>query len=113
MIIDKSAIQPYPYTGSFYRYVIDESKPLDEQVMEEVLLLETECDVQQETSTDNGTITSLCTIFFPYVKSVGINIKGGDTFRCNLNGLQINGIINVPYPNQLNVCEVTLKDFDI
>ena len=114
MYIDRNAIKQYPFVGSFYRTCIDESKPLDEQVEEEILVLETECDIQQMQTTDSGgLIQSTVKIFFPFDKEVGIDIVGGDTFRANMFGSDIGGTINVPYPNQLGVCEVTLKDLNV
>ena len=47
MIIDRDLIQEYPFNGSFYTYGIDMTKPLTERVEEEVLVLETKCDIQE------------------------------------------------------------------
>lgn len=111
MYIDRNAIKQYPFVGRFYRYGIDESKPLDEQVEEEILVLETQCDIQQTQTTDSGgLIQSMVKIFFPFDKEAGINIVGGDNFKADMFGSDIGGTINIPYPNQLGICEVTLKD---
>ena len=35
----------YPFHGAFYRYAVDENKPLDEQIDEEILVYETDCEI--------------------------------------------------------------------
>ena len=46
MIIDRDIMQEYPFDGVFYTYGIDGSKPADQQVEEEIIVLETKCDIQ-------------------------------------------------------------------
>lgn len=111
MIVDRNITQEYPFDGTFYRFGIDESKPLDEQVEEEILIFETKCDIQESTSTvTNGNIIATFDVYFPFDKEKGINIKRGYTFRGEMFGLVVDGIIDGIFPSQLGGCQVHLID---
>lgn len=75
MIIDRDIMQEYPFDGVFYTYGIDESKPADQQVEEEIIVLETKCDIQGAQKEDSGVISNAYNVYFPFDKSVGISIK--------------------------------------
>ena len=47
MYIDRELLQDYPYEAEFYRIVVDESRPLDQQVEEKVVVFETICDITE------------------------------------------------------------------
>lgn len=114
MIIDRDEIQEYPFTGSFYTYGVDESKPLDEQVEEEILILETPCDIQEAAKSDSGGfINASFNIFFPFDKKVGISVKRGMTFKGSIYGMNVIGEVIGIFPNQLGGCSVYIKDVGV
>lgn len=111
MILDRSIAQEYPFDGIFYRTGIDESKPLDEQVEEEIIILETKCDIQESTSNvTSGNISATFDIYFPFNKEEGIEIRRGDNFRGSMFGMPVNGKIDGVFPSQLGGCQVHLID---
>ncbi len=75
MIIDRDLIQEYPFNGSFYTYDIDMTKPLTERVEEEILVLETKCDIQEAKKSDNTIISNAFEVYYPFDKKQGITIK--------------------------------------
>lgn len=114
MDIDMSLLEEYPFNGSFYTYGVDESKPLEEQHDEEILVLETECDIQEVTNSDSGgNITASFEVFFPFDKSEGIAIKRGMIFKGNMYGLDVNGEVVGVFPTQLGGCTCYIKDRDV
>ena len=93
MFIDRD-FDEYPFKGSFYEYRIDLDAPLDEQVEEEVLVLDTVCDIQESSKTDAyGVLLSSFNVYFPFSKNKGINIKKGMTFVGSKFGIQISGLV--------------------
>lgn len=111
MIIDRDIMQEYPFDGVFYTYGIDESKPPDQQVEEEIIVLETKCDIQGAQKEDSGVISNAYNVYFPFDKSVGISIKKGHKFRSKMYGFSITDaiVINI-IPTQLGGCAVYVKD---
>lgn len=107
-------MEEYPFEGSFYTYGVDESKPLDEQVEEEVLVLKTQCDIQQAQKSDSGgIIISGFNVYFPFDKETGIEIKRGMTFVGDMYGLEVNGKVVSVFPTQLSGCECFVQDLDV
>lgn len=114
MIIDRTVLEEYPFEGSFYTYGVDESKPLDEQVEEEILVLRTKCDIQEAQKTDNaGNIITSFNIYFPFDPCAGIDITRGMTFRGSLYGLDVNGEVIGLFPTQLGGCVCFIRDRDV
>lgn len=109
-----SLLEEYPFRGCFYTYGVDDSKPLEEQHDEEILILDTVCDIQEVTNSDsNGNITSSFDVFFPFDKATGIEVKRGMTFRGNMYGLEVNGKIDGVFPTQMGGCVCHVKDRDV
>ena len=114
MIIDRSQIEEYPFKGAFYTYGVDESKPLDEQVEEEILVLETECDIQQSQKSDSGgIITASFNVYFPFDKEKGVSVKRGMIFKGAAYGLEVNGKVVSVFPSQLGGVECYVEDLDV
>ena len=114
MVLDRELLEEYPFEGAFYEYGVDESKPLDEQVEEEILILETKCDIQQASQSDaNGIIISAFNVYFPFDKEQGISIKRGMTFKGSAYGLEVNGEVISISPSQLGGVECYVKDLDV
>lgn len=115
MIIDRTPFEDYPFDGAFYDYGVDESKPLDEQVEEEILILETKCDIQTAQKSDSGgNITNSFNVYFPMnVKSDTLKLKRGMKFRGNAYGLEVNGTLISAAPSQLGGVECYVEDLDV
>lgn len=111
MILDRNIVQEYPFEGTFFRIGIDESKDLIEQEEEEIIILETECDIQESTSNvTSGNISATFDIYFPFDKEKGIMVRRGDNFRGTMFGMPVNGKIDGVFPSQLGGCQVHLID---
>lgn len=115
MVVDTSLIEEYPFEGVFYRRHIDMDKPVKERVVEEEILLETICDIQEATTSDNvGVNNAIFNVYFPFDLEEGIvNIKRGDAFRGVMYGVEVNGEIDGLFPSQLGGCKVHIKDFTV
>lgn len=108
MYTNHHGTEEYPFTATFYRIGVDDSKPLDGQVEEEIPFFETPCDIsERNNSISNDTIT----MFFPFNSESGeeIPFKLGDTMKCNTYGLIQKGRVLGVYPSQLGGCTVLLK----
>lgn len=114
MYIDRNLLEEYPFEGVFYEYDVDPSKPLDEQVEVEKLVLQTKCDIQEAQKSDaSGVITSKFNVYFPFDKGIGINIKRGMMFKGTAYGLEVNGIVVGINPTQLGGCCCYISDKDV
>ena len=106
MYTDLYGIEEYPFQGVFYKIGIDDSKPLDEQVEEEIEVFSTPFDISEGLALSNDTFK----IYFPfnhYNDSLVISV--GDLFKANLDGhIQRGRIISI-YPSQLGGCMAVLK----
>lgn len=104
MYIDHHS-EEYPFAGVFYKIGIDDSKPLDEQVEEEIPIFETICDMSDGSNLSTDTFT----LFFPFDKDKEtIIIKEGDLFKGNIYGMTQKGRVIGVYPSQLGGCTVLL-----
>lgn len=115
MYIDHNKLQDFPYFGQFYRIGIDESKPLDEQVEERIVIFETECDITESShSWSNNFIWAKYAIYFPYDKEPDtIKVQLGDLFEANVYGLTVNGKVVGVFPSQLGGITVYVQDTDV
>lgn len=115
MIIDKDILQEYPFEGEVYRFGIDESKPLDEQVEEKILILATKCDITAlGGSYTNDFITDKFQVSMPIdYKTQSVEIHKGDNFAGNINGLEVNGKIIAILPSQLDAVSFVVQDNDV
>lgn len=115
MILDKNTLlEDYPFVGAFYQYGVDESKPLDEQEEEEILVLETICDIQTSSKSDaGGNIKSNFNVYFPFDKNEGIKITRGMIFKGVAYGLMVNGRVISVSPSQLGGVECYVEDLDV
>lgn len=114
MIVDRNILDEYPFDGAFYTYGVDDSKPLDEQVEEEILVLSTKCDIQESQKSDAyGNITASFNVYFPFNKDEGISLKRGMKFKGSIYGLDINGEVIGVFPTQMGGCVCSIKDLDV
>lgn len=107
MYIDHNILEQYPFeNGVFYTIGIDDSKPLDEQVEEEIPFFTTRFDISEGSNLNTDTFT----IFFPFYKDLeSIEIKEGDLFKGNTYGMMQRGRVIGIYPSQLDGCTVLLS----
>lgn len=114
MLIDRNLIELYPFHGKFCYYSVDESKPLNEQKEEEIVVLDTICDIQEASQSDAyGNITSSFNVFFPFDKDKDIELKRGMIFKGSMYGLVVNGKIISISLSQLGGCMCSIKDLDV
>lgn len=98
--------EEYPHEGYFYEIGIDNSKPLDERVEEEIVIFETTFDLAEGQNLSMDSFR----IFFPFdFEEDEIVISEGDTFRGSIWGANVNGRVVGIYPSQLGGCTVLLK----
>lgn len=114
MLLNRNKLKEYPFFGKFYFFrVKDESKPLHEREEEEVILLETACDIQESSKTDSaGMIKASFDVYFPF-DGEDIQIKRGHFFAGSMYGLEVNGKILGIVPTQMGGCVAYLTDSDI
>ena len=70
----------YPFRGTFFSIGIDMDKPPLEQVEEKIVILDTECDIQEASHTKGELITADYTVYFPMIEDLG-EIKNGVLFE--------------------------------
>ena len=110
----KVSIVEYPFVGEIYRTFIDDSKPLEEQVEEKVVVLKTKCDIQEASSYNRGNfINATYNIYMPFDTNKTVNFKRGDLFEANAYGMVVNGEIIGIYPSQLGGISLFIKDIDV
>lgn len=114
MYIDRNIPTDYPYTGQFYRVHIDRNAPLDEQVEERVVVLETECDITESShSWSRNFIWAKYAVYFPFDKDKDtIPVRMGDLFEANIYGLTVNGKVVGVFPSQLGGVTCYVQDVD-
>lgn len=106
-------IEEYPYTGQFIEVRIDTSLPLNEQKEESVVVLETECDIQEASKNESkGMMKASYNVYFPLERLKECTLRKGMYFRGSMYGITVNGKIIGLYPTQLGVV-VYLTDTDI
>lgn len=113
--IEHNILTDYPYFGSFYRIDIDESKPLDEQVEEKIVVFETICDITESShSWSNNFIWAKYAVYFPYEqKPDTIKVQMGDLFEADVYGLTVNGKVVGVFPTQLGGVTVYIQDTEV
>lgn len=113
--IEHNKLQDYPYFGQFFRIEIDESKPLDEQVEERVVIFETDCDITESShSWSRNFIWAKYAIYFTFDKDTEeIEVKLGDLFEADMHGLIVNGKVVGVFPSQLGGVTVYVQDTDV
>ena len=110
----------YPFHGAFYKYAVDESKPLDEQVEEEILIFETVCSIQRRAGLRQANlVVADYNIRFPLELNpdatgtvdthLDCGVRRGYTFRGEFYGVTIEGQIEMIEPSQLGEMNVDIK----
>lgn len=114
MIIDRSDLVEYPFTGEFYGSYVDESKPLDEQTEELKLVLRTVCDIHEsQKSISGGVVMASFDVYFPFDINDGVVVKRGMTFKGDAYGLTVNGRVISVFPSSLGGVQCRVEDLDV
>lgn len=115
MYIDHNKLHDYPYFGQFYRIGVDDSKPLDEQFEEKIIVYETECDITESShSWSRNFIWAKYAVYFPFDKDEEeISVRLGDLFEADMHGLRVNGKVVGVFPSQLGGVTIYVQDTDV
>ena len=102
MYIDHNISKEYPFKdGVFYKISIDDSKPLEEQVDEEIEIYASDFDISDGTNLNTNTFTL-------FIDVDTLVIKEGDLFKGSTYGVIQRGRIIGIYPSQLDGCTILL-----
>lgn len=104
MRIKRHDIIEYPFQGEFYRSEIDRTKPLEQQVEEEVVILTTVCDIQEASHSRLGDFSKAAyAVYVPFDKTLDnpIIVNRGMMFRASDYGVMVNGKVMGVFPSQL------------
>lgn len=139
MYINRSQLEMFPYKGTFFTKIIDESLPPSQQIPVDSLVLETNCDIQEVSQSDSGGfITASFAIYFPFADFKQFLLKHGITFKVqteneelafyigekfelrrgmsfksNLYGMPVQGKIIGLFPTQMGMCKAYIKDEEV
>lgn len=123
MFTDRSNLSEYPNWGYFYQSEDDlpeDGNLLSEETIQENVILETECDIQETNKLFNsGVITMGYTLYFPIPKDDEGNenipepLKPGIRFRGSTFGMDVDGMVIGVYPTQMHGCVAYIKGTDI
>lgn len=113
-------VSTFPYHGYFVKYEVDTSKPLDEQTEEEILVYETDCDIQERTNTAfSNLLGAFYRVYFPLElnpdatgsidKYKDCGVRRGHIFRGTYYGTTIEGQVVLTRPSQLGAMSVVIK----
>lgn len=119
-IIEDFKLVDYPYHGAFYDSIVDESKPLNEQTAEEVLVDEFDCDIQKTSKLHNNNMLGAnYNVYFPLKKNPNatgtidyyedIKVRRGMTFKGMFYGYLLVGEVEIVRPSQLGGCSCEIK----
>lgn len=111
---------PYPYHGCFVKYDVDTDLPLDQQEEQEILVFETDCDIQKRSGLRQANILAAdYTIYFPLLlnpdatgtvdKYKDCGVRRGHTFRGEFYGNTVEGVVEMVRPSQLGAMSVDIK----
>lgn len=120
--ISELDMSDFPFEGAFYTFEVDNSKPLDKRIPEEVLVFETQCDIQHSAKLHNGQMLGVdYTVYWPLefnpesestVDKYGpIRVRRGMTFRGIMYGYVVYGEVENVRVSQLGGanCDIKIK----
>ena len=115
MYINRNILEEFPYYAYFYTVEVDESKPLDQQLEERVIVLETECDITEAShSYFTNFISAKYSVYIPFdANEEDILIQAGQYFEADMYGMRINGKVVGVFPSQLGGITVYVQDADV
>lgn len=110
----------FPYHGKFVKYEVDTSLDLDQQAEAEMLVFETDCDIQRRAGLRQSNLLAAdYTIYFPLSlnpdatgtvdKYKDCGVRRGHTFRGEFYGNTVEGVVEMVRPSQLGAMSVDIK----
>ena len=113
MYIERNKVQKYPFTGIFYRTVINDNAPLDQQKETKQVLFSTECDIAEASHTwGQDAMWAKYAVYFPFDKNAPLKVKLGTLFEADMYGLKIDGKVIGVFPSQLGGVTVYIQYMD-
>ena len=114
MYIDFNEISQYPFEGVFYRNVVDNTKPLIEQVEENKEVFRTQCDIVEGRHSRGRTLINAdWQVSFPFNKDTEkIVVRNGDIFKGEIYGMLVEGKVIGVFPSQIGGCSVYVDDLE-
>ena len=107
MYTDHHGTEEYPFTATFYRLGVDESKPLDEQEEEKIVSFTSKCDISDS---ETGLNSDKVTIFLPFDSYRDtIKITLGESVEIESYGLSQKARVLGVFPSQLGGIKVLCK----
>lgn len=105
--IDRDELQDYPFTGEFYKSTIDKTKPLTQQVEEEVIIASVVCDIQEDSNARvSTTARAVYDVYVPFDSDTDeVPVQRGHMFRGSQYGLLVAGKVIGVFPSQLGTFE--------
>lgn len=114
MYIDRDYLNEYPFLGRFYTTGVDESKPLDEQVEEEIDVLTTCCDIHENSHSTGNFLHANHVVYIPFDKKKDrVAVKIGNMFSSSMYGFDVNGKVTGVFPSQLGGIAIYIQDLDV
>lgn len=115
MYTNRHSLQEYPFTAVFFTVDIDESKPLDQQREERIIILETECDITEAShSYSTNFISAKYSVYIPFDASEEeVLVQAGQSFEADMYGMRVNGKVVGVFPSQLGGITVYVQDADV
>lgn len=102
--IEWDDLREYPFDGYFFVSVIDRTKPLEQQVAEEDIILETKCDITEASHSRLGDFSKAAySVYVPFDKTLTqpIEVSRGMMFRADFYGVKVLGKVTGVFPSQL------------
>lgn len=115
MYIDRDILEDFPHHAYFYTMTVDESKPLNQQKEEKVILFETVCDITESShSWSRNFIWAKYAVYFPFDPNTDVlKVALGQLFEADLYGMRVNGKVVGVFPSQLGGVTVYVQDTDV
>ena len=107
MYTDHYGMQEYPFVATFYYLGVDENKPLDQQVEEEVAVFQTRCDITDDDKTLNDDILAVFFPLNPNAEAIGDII--GKKVKVETYGILQKARVLGVFPSQIGGVKVICK----
>lgn len=111
--VRRRQVVDYPYFGQFFEKAEpDLSKPLDERTIEDVLVYETKCDIQEVSKANNPVLIATFSVFMPFDHTKEVPIRRGLKFEGSMGGIDVSGEVTNVVLSQVDGIVAYVKDYD-
>lgn len=90
----------------------DMSLPLDQRVYGDVLVYETECDIQEVSKAANPVLIATFSVFMPFDERETVPIHRGMKFVGSMGGIDVTGMVTNVVLSQVGGLVAYVKDYD-